>query len=46
MVSRAQLDPFGGYRKSGNGRKWGEFGFHDYLETKGILGYLPEAAQG
>ncbi|WP_067863115.1 aldehyde dehydrogenase family protein [Nocardia shimofusensis] len=38
--------PFGGYRKSGNGREWGEFGFHDYLETKGILGYLPEAAQG
>ena len=33
--------PFGGYRKSGNGREWGEFGFHDYLETKGILGYGP-----
>jgi aldehyde dehydrogenase (NAD+) len=33
--------PFGGYRKSGNGREWGEFGFHDYLETKGILGYAP-----
>ncbi|MFD6897602.1 aldehyde dehydrogenase family protein [Rhodococcus sp. NPDC060086] len=33
--------PFGGYRKSGNGREWGEFGFHDYLETKGILGYTP-----
>jgi aldehyde dehydrogenase (NAD+) len=31
--------PFGGYKKSGNGREWGEFGFHDYLETKGILGY-------
>lgn len=30
--------PFGGYKKSGNGREWGEFGFHDYLETKGILG--------
>ncbi|MEV0358336.1 aldehyde dehydrogenase family protein [Nocardia sp. NPDC050697] len=34
--------PFGGYRKSGNGREWGEFGFHDYLEIKGILGYSPE----
>ncbi|MFC8043868.1 aldehyde dehydrogenase family protein [Nocardia sp. NPDC057353] len=34
--------PFGGYRKSGNGREWGEFGFHDYLEIKGILGYAPE----
>ncbi len=34
--------PFGGYKKSGNGREWGEFGFHEYLETKGILGYAPE----
>ena len=33
--------PFGGYKKSGNGREWGEFGFHDYLEVKGILGYAP-----
>ncbi|MFB9320573.1 aldehyde dehydrogenase family protein [Cryptosporangium minutisporangium] len=31
--------PFGGYKKSGNGREWGEFGFTDYLEIKGILGY-------
>ena len=31
--------PFGGYKKSGNGREWGDFGFGDYLETKGILGY-------
>lgn len=36
--------PFGGYKKSGNGREWGEFGFHDFLEIKGILGYAPEAA--
>ncbi|WP_024804494.1 aldehyde dehydrogenase family protein [Nocardia sp. BMG51109] len=35
--------PFGGYRKSGNGREWGEFGFEEYLETKAILGYAPEA---
>ena len=35
--------PFGGYKKSGNGREWGEFGFHEYLEIKGILGYEPEA---
>lgn len=34
--------PFGGYKKSGNGREWGEFGFHDFLEIKGILGYAPE----
>ncbi|KAB2381291.1 aldehyde dehydrogenase family protein [Actinomadura montaniterrae] len=38
--------PFGGYKKSGNGREWGEFGFHDYLETKGVLGYEPEQAAG
>ncbi|GAA4810730.1 aldehyde dehydrogenase family protein [Streptomyces ziwulingensis] len=36
--------PFGGYKKSGNGREWGEFGFHDYLEVKGILGYAPAGA--
>jgi aldehyde dehydrogenase (NAD+) len=33
--------PFGGYKRSGNGREWGEFGFQDYLEVKGILGYAP-----
>jgi len=37
--------PFGGYKKSGNGREWGEFGFHEYLEIKGILGYEPEVAE-
>jgi aldehyde dehydrogenase (NAD+) len=34
--------PFGGYKKSGNGREWGEFGFHEYLEIKGILGYTAQ----
>lgn len=38
--------PFGGYKKSGNGREWGEFGFDEYLETKAMLGYAPaQAAQ-
>jgi aldehyde dehydrogenase (NAD+) len=32
---------FGGYKKSGNGREWGEYGFHDYLEIKSILNYAP-----
>ncbi len=30
--------PFGGYRMSGNGREWGETGFHEFLETKAVLG--------
>ena len=36
--------PFGGYKRSGNGREWSEFGFHEYLEVKSILGYAPEKA--
>ena len=35
---------FGGYKKSGNGREWGEFGFHEYLEVKSLLGYEPPKA--
>ncbi|MFA5939549.1 MAG: aldehyde dehydrogenase family protein [Sinimarinibacterium sp.] len=31
--------PFGGMKKSGNGREWGEYGFHEYLETRALLGY-------
>jgi len=31
--------PFGGYKKSGNGREWGEYGFNECLETKAIPGY-------
>lgn len=31
--------PFGGYKRSGNGREYGRFGFEDYLETKAILGF-------
>ena len=34
--------PFGGYKRSGNGREWSEFGFHEYLEIKSALGYAPE----
>ena len=30
--------PFGGYKKSGNGREWGVEGFEEYLETKSIMG--------
>ena len=31
--------PFGGYKRSGNGREYGLFGFEEYLETKAILGF-------
>jgi hypothetical protein len=38
--------PFGGYKKSGNGREWSEFGFDEYLETKATMGYAPAVAAG
>ncbi len=31
--------PFGGYKRSGNGREWGEFGFEEYLEVKSVIGW-------
>jgi aldehyde dehydrogenase (NAD+) len=31
--------PFGGYKRSGNGRECGEPAFHEYLETKAVMGY-------
>jgi aldehyde dehydrogenase (NAD+) len=33
--------PFGGYKRSGNGREWGQFAFDEYLEVKAALGYAP-----
>jgi aldehyde dehydrogenase (NAD+) len=36
--------PFGGYKMSGNGREWGDFAFHEFLETKAILGFAPQRA--
>ncbi len=30
--------PFGGYKQSGNGREWGVYGFHEYVETKAVVG--------
>jgi aldehyde dehydrogenase (NAD+) len=36
--------PFGGFKRSGNGREWSEFGFEEYLEMKGTWGYAPQAA--
>ena len=31
--------PFGGYKQSGNGREWGEYGLLDYLEVKAVMGW-------
>lgn len=34
--------PFGGYKQSGNGREYADWGIHDFLEVKGIGGYGEE----
>ncbi len=31
--------PFGGYKKSGNGREWGVYGLEEFLETKAVMGF-------
>lgn len=39
-LNGAQLDPpapFGGYKHSGIGREWGEFGLEEFLETKSVF---------
>jgi aldehyde dehydrogenase (NAD+) len=36
--------PFGGYRKSGNGREWGVFGLEDFLEVKAVMGWTARDA--
>ncbi|ANY22816.1 aldehyde dehydrogenase family protein [Gordonia terrae] len=41
-LNGAQLDPsapFGGYKKSGNGREWSDYAFDEFLEVKSLLGF-------
>ncbi|WP_338513594.1 aldehyde dehydrogenase family protein [Pseudomonas poae] len=33
------MAPFGGYKRSGNGREYGVVGFEEYLEIKAIVGF-------
>lgn len=43
-INNAPMDvavPFGGYKRSGNGREFGAHGFNEYCELKSVLGYEP-----
>jgi aldehyde dehydrogenase (NAD+) len=37
-ASGDMLTPFGGFKMSGNGREFGEFGLRDFLEIKAVIG--------
>ena len=38
-ASQDYMAPFGGYKQSGNGREYGEYGLRDFLEIKVINGF-------
>ncbi len=33
------MAPFGGYKQSGNGREYADWGIHDFMEIKGVVGW-------
>jgi aldehyde dehydrogenase (NAD+) len=44
MINGARLDltaPFGGYKSSGNGREFGDYGLAEFLEIKSVAGCAP-----
>jgi aldehyde dehydrogenase (NAD+) len=36
--------PFGGFKRSGNGREWGDYAFGEFIELKSYIGYMPTPA--
>jgi aldehyde dehydrogenase (NAD+) len=44
-ASTDTVAPFGGYKQSGNGREWGDFGLEEFLEVKAVMGYGAVAAE-
>ncbi|WP_108986346.1 aldehyde dehydrogenase family protein [Candidatus Phycosocius bacilliformis] len=44
-ASTDSVAPFGGYKQSGNGREWGDFGLEEFLEVKAVMGYGAVAAE-